>query len=57
MKSLAYVVANAYYYVGDIISKIIEINDFLFRIGYPIYHNMMNKSLNLSDRYDLGIWK
>lgn len=55
IKFIARLTANALFWMGHWVSLIMN-NDWLFWL-YPLYSRLMTWSCDLSDKYQLGIWR
>lgn len=56
MKTLAIIRCNIYYFIGDMLSKLIGTFD-VFGHLYPLYNWCMIKSVDINDKYDLDCWE
>ena len=55
MKTLASIAERIAFFLGDMVSKVMDATDSGFL--YPLYNKLMGISYNLSEKYDLGVWK
>lgn len=55
MNKLMWLISYSLYVVGDAWSRVFAIVDYM-SVTYPAYNQIMNWSIQLDEKYNLGVW-